>query len=526
MTIRAVRPPGGAAALLAWTIAALIAAQVPAFAGISPSQLDINLGPFPVDLYLSANNACAPNCPSPPGMSPAYNQYYIPAVCSATSTIQSCVKNWFTGSGGYVSQGVTGVRLYFALGGGNWSTAWDSNGNVQSGWVSKFLQLMKDLKSYGIQRVTPTTMLVDDWSGTPIIPNPPVYSNCNTTKQLMFFKWVPFGEIYDPNAPPNANDTGFPDCQGARNGYSNANANPYFWGWTPYFNAVSAILQQVAAAGLQIADFELVNEIDLTDFTVEGRLVWDNKHGSSQCNDGSYGCTDVLSGVRYYLSQYGFDPHRADYSVGIYRPIYDSRYPSGYDCGSVYGDSAMLLHQSSLLGAIAGPNGLFGPTSPAYYDSLPCSGSTSQMISLPVSYLLYQPTSTDLHAEPCYVLSTGGCDTSHDGTSPAKNFFSDVWSLLTYRNLAANYVVFGETFPNQPTEVYGGNFTQTGASQMVAGYLQSTLYANHAASVTFRPFENPVYNSPYCLGGTLPSCTGGTWIAQYTQIPVQLHPPF
>lgn len=458
-------------------------------AGISPSQLDINLGPIPIDNYLLPNNYCGGSCGG---------QYYVSSACPATSTIQSCIKTWFTGSGGYISQGVKGARFAFPLGGGNYSTAWDSNGNVQQAWVSKFLQFMQDLKSYGVQRVNPTIAIIDYWSGTPIMPNPPIYSACDG-KELMFFKWVPFGEYN------NSSQYGYPDCQGNMNGYSMANANPYFWGWAPYLNAVSAIIQSVKTAGLTFSDFDLVNELDVTDFTVAARMIWDNKHGSEECSNGTFACTAVLSDVRYYFTQNGFSYGPADYSTTVYNPTV-----AAYDCTSVYGDSAMLLHESGLLGAIAGANGKFGPSSPSWTNNLPCGGNTSQMISLPVSYVLTQPTSTDVHAYICVVsTSNHQCVDSIDATSTSKAFFSDVWSMLSNHGLTSNYMVFGETFPNQPNTITPGNFTEAVASQEASGYTQSTLFTNHASSVTFRPWEYPI--------GTT---------SQYTQMPAQVNPPF
>lgn len=425
--------------------------------------------------------------------------YFTADACPLSSTIQACVRSWFLGSGGYISQGVIGVRLYFSLGGGYFSTAWDSSGNVRSAWVSNFLQIMKDLKSYGVQRVNPNVILVDDWAGTLIYPNPPVQSSCNSSQDLMFFKWLPFGLVQG---------SGYPDCQDAKNGYGQANSNPYFWGWTPYFNAVSAIVSQVKAAGLGMADFELVGEINLTDFPVEARMIWDNKHGSGSCGNGSYSCTDVLSGVRYYLTQNGFNYHVADYSVPVTNPT-----AAGYDCGSVYGDSAMLLHESSVVGALAGPNGLFGPVAGVIVQNgLPCQGNTSMMGSLPVSYAA--PTSTDLHAYMCVLGSQGYCNTGDDATTTARVFFGDVWTFLQYRGLTGNYVVFGETLPNQPGTIQPSGFTQALATEEVNGYIGSALYTNHASSVTFRPFENPAWNALY------------NGYVQYTQFPAQLVPPY
>jgi hypothetical protein len=503
------------AARMTVLIFAALALQMPVRSAITPSQLDINLGPFPIDAYLQANNFCSPNCSSPPGITPEYNQYYIPSTCPATSTIQACIKSWFTGTGGYISQGVIGVRLYFPLAGGNWSTAWDGNGNVTNPpqaapcnpanlcWLANFGQLMKDLKSYGIQRVEPNIILGELWaapgSGSLAPITSGVTSTCAPNPELVFLKWLPFALTTQSGNPP--------ECQDNPYAYANGSGNSYFWGWSPYFNAVQGILQQIKTAGLQIDDFEVYGEINVSDFPLEARMIWDNKHGSKNCSTGPAQCTDVLSDLRYYFSQNGFNPGAVEYSVPVFNPT-----AAAADCNSVYGaDSAMLERESALLGAIAGPYGLFGPVSGiTVTNGLPCGGNTSMMSSLPVTYLLDQPAATDIHAEMCVAQSTQGpCNTSVDGTSTSKQFFSDIWTLLSNHSLTANYVIFGETFPNQPGTIPDGDLTQEGASQEAAGYGMSTLYTNHAANVTFRPFENNAYNSPY-----------------YSQIPALVNPPF
>lgn len=78
-------------------------------AGISPSKLEINLGPFPMDRYLD---------PSP-------NGGILPACGNSNWSVRDCVKNMFNNNPGnppytpnnYIAQGVTGVRFFYTLGG-------------------------------------------------------------------------------------------------------------------------------------------------------------------------------------------------------------------------------------------------------------------------------------------------------------------------------------------------------------------------------------------------------------------------
>jgi hypothetical protein len=126
---------------------------------------------------------------------------------------------------------------------------------------------------------------------------------------------------------------------------------------------------------------------------------------------------------------------------------------------------------------------VFGiPSGLSVINGLVCGGGTTGMISLPVSYA--QPQVTDIHIYPC-VWSGGGCNTSLDATSTATTMYSDVWSFLSYRGLTGNVMMVGETQPNQNCQT----FTTAMASQSVAGYKASTLYSNHAALTTLRPWN-------------------------------------
>jgi hypothetical protein len=156
-------------------------------AGISPSKLEINLGPFPVDRYLD----------------PSANGGIIPACGNPGWSVRDCVKNMFNNnpssppysSNNYVAQGVTGVRFFYTLGGGFYSRPFNSDGSLNGTWLNNLAAFLADLRSYGIQRITPTAVLTGNWSGSstgiPLVARSVV--SCGVPKTLYFYPWMPFG---------------------------------------------------------------------------------------------------------------------------------------------------------------------------------------------------------------------------------------------------------------------------------------------------------------------------------------------
>lgn len=118
----------------------------PALCGISPARVEINLGPFPVDLYseniLNRDASFLPIIPS----------------CLTCWSIRACVKGYFNnnplthpynpfGNPNYRGQSVTGVRFLYDLGGGAYSTPFDvdASGNylrVSQAWKDKLSTLL------------------------------------------------------------------------------------------------------------------------------------------------------------------------------------------------------------------------------------------------------------------------------------------------------------------------------------------------------------------------------------------------
>lgn len=468
-----------------FVVSFLAAAVCPLWAGYSPTATEINLGQFPVDDYFSTNGSMLPSC------NPSY-------------TIQQCVKYFFNNNSSsqpytpnnYVRQGVIGVRFFFSVDGGySGSTPWDSNGNVSTQWATKLQQFLTDLKSYGIQYVTPCPVLMDanEWGYTYIQPNPPIPA-CNGGGNLVFLPWVPFGFDSTSNY--------WPDCQGFNNAYNSANANPYFWGWSPFLNLAGSTFSATYNSGLQLREFDVQNELDVANFTVAGRLIYDNTHS-----------TDVLTALRSLASNYGFNPYSVTFSTAA-----GGSTVAGFSCGSVYGDSALIFFESELIASYAGgwsrigiPNGLDGT------NNLPCEGDPTGMISLPVTYS--QPTITDVHAYPCVISpSTGLCDQSQDTTSSAQTMYTDLWAFLVYLNFTAtNVMMIGETQPGQACD----GFTTVMATQNVNGYEQSSLYQE----LTSGYVPNGVIMRPWSNDEVVPIQYGGTGAACYV-VPGTINPPY
>jgi hypothetical protein len=438
----------------------------PARAGIAPSKTEINLGPVPIDRYFTANSdGIVPTCPS-------------------TYTVRECYKSFFNNNSAerpyrvdnYVGQGITGVRFFYALGGGYASTPFRSDGSLQSAWRDKLFQFFTDLKSYGIQRITPTSVFLGNWSGSDAgcdgcldYTRRPQTLSCNQRKDLKFFRWVPFGFLDKPGAP----DDGFPDGQDLNNAYNCASGNPVFWGWQPFFNLVDSVLLQAKRAGLTVADFDIENEVNLMDFTVEARLIYDNIRK-----------TDVLGTIRNLMSKHGFQSGRATFSVPVSRAT-----QPGYTCTSYFGDSALLMTQSELNAAYRGqPFGL--PANFSWINGLPCGGTNSRtgtggtMITLPKRYTV--PTAINIHTHICVPGDDWQCNASVDATPSAKATYDAVWNFMARNGYAAPYVVFGETVSNQAC----GEWTKEMAVQNVNGYRNSTLYTNNAANTVLRVWNN------------------------------------
>lgn len=428
--------------------------------GIVPTAVEVNLSFVPLDFYQSLN------------AQPGSGQPLV-RNCPANVNVRDCFISLVNGSTqAYRPQSVTGVRFFF---GSVWhSTALDSAGNVRPQWRSNLRLFLGDLKSQGINRVTPTPAYGPH--DGPYTPNPNhdrVMTYCGVTKLLTFRPWLPYA--LDPS--DGGSDGPYPDrtCGGKSYEQSPPTPNDIFGGWNRFVNVVDAVLAEARTASLVVDAFDFYNETNLDAFSVYARTLYDNTRNF-----------DALGAVRNKMSLYGFDPNRALVSVSQEVPS-----PANYDCGSWYGDSAMLLNLSNFFGALSGPAGRFGNAPKNWTGNLPCSAPNvpvdypqQNMSALPVSYPI--PTVIDVHSQTVY-------PTPGETATWAQKFYSNVWSMLSARNMTGSKVVFGETNP-----VWGefcDVWTATQASAHILGYQQqggykrSTLFQNAAANVVMRPWH-------------------------------------
>src|SRR5208283_5080326 len=100
---------------------------------------------------------------------------------------------------------------------------------------------------------------------------PSGYNSACSGRPLAFVPWLPFGIDYtvDPFWMQE-------DCMEDNRGYTSGAANPIFWGWQPTANVVSAVTSAARSAGLALAYIQLTPGMDLMNFPVLGRMIYDN----------------------------------------------------------------------------------------------------------------------------------------------------------------------------------------------------------------------------------------------------------
>jgi len=471
---------------------------------IAPATVEVNLGALPVDKYQDCvlnNHTYVPTCNDP----------------NNNKSVRTCIQEVLAG---YRTQGgatvATGVRFLFGLGGGGYSTPFNPTGHGLRPWLAKLNDFLKDVHDAGYTKVTPTPVLVEAWSavhGSPFHTDQTGVSSCGTTKKMRWFPWLPFGleiSVNDEclNNPSKACNP-LPDCAGYNNAYNVAASNPHFWGWASYFNLMDFVFQKVQANGLDIADFDVQNELDLFNFTVLGRLIYDNT--TSVDVIGEPNDPERQPGIRGKMRTYfGQDADtRVTFSTMIKRPSYVADDPN-FNCPSFYGDSAMIIRESERLAAFG--HAAVGKPSFTPSRNLWCEGEQGDMITLPPSYT--QPSVTNIHAHICYAVGGTGLDqdncTTQSAAAVANTLYSEVWKYLYVRGLTSNKVMFGEV-----------NHTQTGSPERclafynylraydnVDGFVQSKQSAyyqylpNGGANVVLRVWQN-IQDSCYTVPNTI-----------------------
>jgi hypothetical protein len=110
----------------------------------SPTRLEVNLGPTPVDQYDSVNCTNVTDC--------ATNvQHRYVAACTSTVSVRQCYQSALNTY--RAQEHVAGVRFQFALCGGYYSTPLLNCGgsvSLSSTWASKLNELFQDVHAAGM----------------------------------------------------------------------------------------------------------------------------------------------------------------------------------------------------------------------------------------------------------------------------------------------------------------------------------------------------------------------------------------
>jgi hypothetical protein len=361
-------------------------------------DLHANLGPVPIDRYEDINDN-------------------ILGACKHGEKIRDCVKSILADR---AKQHVHGLRFMFGLLGGGYSTAIQEDGKLSAAWTRNFALFLQDVKESGIRKIA-LTPIFGGWAGDRMklleVTDECVPENHPKRKvKLKFYAGLPWGSRLEDGSPHGAGNV---------DAYKCSPANPIFVGWNAIDGALESALHAAKDARLDVYELDLLHEINVDWFTVEARMITDNKHVQS-------GDPDLLKIARFLMTKYGFEASRVTYSVSDTAPS-----EPGYDCASSYGDSARVAALSALLEAISGSP--FGHAKDWSIDKgLGCGGSTSSRIRLPTKHNL--PRIVDVHS-----YTTGE---PHIIKVETTLWTNAVDGAMKRRGLASATFVLGETHSN------------------------------------------------------------------------------
>ena len=192
-----------------------------------------------------------------------------------------------------------------------------------------------------------------------------------------------------------------------------------FVGWANLFEVFRRVVVAIASTpGLSLREFDLTNELLLTRFPVQARLIYDNTRN-----------VDVFAAVQDLVANAGFDRKLVTFSVFEANTTIPD-----FDCLSVYDDSARVMAMSALFAGLRGgsiglPANLPNPQTQGY---LWCYGGYTEMVLVPGARQV--PSIADMHATPCAMVeATGRCDPYHDVNAiktEARRTFNGVADLL------------------------------------------------------------------------------------------------
>ncbi len=491
-----------------------------------PVRIEANLAPVQIDAYWIDSTHPQSNCMTSPVCQTDRNERYVPA-CDANLSVQQCFRDALNG---YGQQGVSGVRFQFGICGGGRSTALvdcdqPSTAVLSSAWVSKLNAFLADVHAAGIPNITPTPSLQGFGNDVGYVPQQTLFDSCTNTQSRFDF-W--------PASPYAIGEDGNPADAFLNNAYNCSQSNPYLVGWDKIFSVFDSVLNKAQANGLMVEEFDLTNEVEIDRFTVEGRLIADNKNPWTDPSSGiQYSYTPVLARLQALMSHYGFAPNGV--SGATVSTMVDEASDASADWGSFYGDSARIQALSAWVAAIGGYG--FGEAHVPFdpnHGHLRCSSSPpGDLVTTPMPPPSGMTTGLsniiDQH-DGAMVIGTGGpityqsqdmVKTEAQTTFNATKAFMNSFCAGGWRNPSGSQTfpicnplyMLGETglyVPSNPYR-YGVNCDESPLATpagTVQGFNLSSLSGrrlpNGAPGTVWRPWLNPLF----VPGPTTVTCYG------------------
>ena len=437
-------------------------------------------------------------------------------------------------------QGVTGVRIFVtfcnslsqAFSTCDGSVPWDpSVYPAQQTWIDNVAAFFQDVKTAQIPNVEITTgsgvapSMYSAPTSSTSSPKGSCSSSANccgfTGSTVDFDPLLPYG--LDPGNGNYPIGDYWTDGQYGNQGWNCAPINPYFLGWTNYFNVLNAVLQK--AKGLvNIDELDVQQELNIQTFTAQARWIYDNSapaSASPQYSQYVYsGIVDVLGPVRGLMSSNQFDPGRVAYSG----PEQDGT-SATYNCANEYDDYARNAGIANITQAInAGAVGV--PDGWQVNYGLVCFGTIdSNMITLPI--YSSQPDIVDIHAYP-NVMGTTNTDAMIQQVAALD--YGDIPHFLAEASLQSADIVIGETYsgaidPLNQNPSGSPNWCQLGQYESPAGAPNDNVagFNNEGVSnplssytVTFRPWLELEDSTGQCFAyGGGPGSSGNYQTVNY-----------
>ena len=158
-------------------------------------------------------------------------------------------------------------------------------------WLANLCLFLQDFRDTGLYRVAATTALWGAGAGyrrygdglNPPLP-PDLIDGCtgrlasDPELRIGFWPAAPFAVGED--LAPGIQEL-FPWMPGHNDSYNCSPRNPVFVGWDKIYLVMGRLLDAIKDFGafFSVSDVHLLGEIDLGNFTVQARVIHDNKHG-------------------------------------------------------------------------------------------------------------------------------------------------------------------------------------------------------------------------------------------------------